>query len=318
MATAVRKVGHEQRLGLVEHLDELRTRLIVSLAVVVAAFAVCFWQNHALLRIVNAPLASQTQKQVRAGHGPLGASYTDQQNTRLLATQLATLVATLERPGSGASPSARVSLRTITPRLRRAVHRLSAPPQGDKPVTLGIGEPFTTTIGVTLLFALILSLPMLLYQLYAFFIPALRPEQQRQARPMLLAVPALFIAGVLFAYYVVLPAAVHFFENFNSSQFNVLVQASQYYHFAAMTILAMGLLFQVPVAILIATRAEIVTPKQLRHNRRYAILACVAIAALLPGDVTTMLLETVPLYILFEASLVLATIADHRRARQAR
>jgi sec-independent protein translocase protein TatC len=315
MAVALRKLGHEEELGLVDHLDELRSRLIVSLAVVAAAFAVCLWQNHALLHIVNKPLAAQTQKQVRAGNGPLGATYTDQQNTRTVATQLAAVVAALTRPGSGASPATRARLRTISPRLQGAIKRLSAPPQGDKPVTLGIGEPFTTTIGITLIFALILSLPMILYQLYAFFIPALNPEQQRVTRPTLLAVPGLFITGILFGYFVVLPAAIRFFENFNSGQFNVLVQASQYYHFAAMTVLAMGLLFQVPVAILLAIRAEIVTARQLRHNRRYAILACVAIAALLPGDATTMLLETVPLYVLFEASLVLATIAERRRTR---
>ena len=313
MAIAVKKVGHHEKLGLVEHLDELRSRLIVSLAVVVAAFAVCLWQNHALLHLVNKPLATQTQKQVRAGHGPLGAAYTNQQNTRALATQLAAVVGTLARPGSGASGTTRASLRAITPALRRDIRRLSTPPQGDKPVTLGIGEPFTTTIGITLIFALIFSMPVLLYELYAFLIPALDPRQQKITRPVLLAVPGLFVAGVLFGYFVVLPAAVRFFENFNASEFNVLVQASQYYHFAAMTVLAMGLLFQIPVAIIAATRAEIVTARQLRHNRRYAILACVAIAALLPGDVTTMLLETIPLYLLFEASLLLATIAEHRR-----
>jgi sec-independent protein translocase protein TatC len=317
MAVAVKKLGHEDRLSLVEHLDELRTRIIVSLVVVVAAFGVCFWQNHALLHLVNEPLASQTQKQVRAGHGPIGAAYADQQNTRTVATQLAAVIDTLERPGSGASSATRASLHAIGPRLNRAVIRLSAPPQGDKPVTLGIGEPFATTIGITLIFALILSLPMILYQLYAFLIPTFSPEQQRVATPMLLAIPGLFVAGVLFGYLVVLPAAIRFFENFNSGQFNVLVQASQYYHFAATTVLAMGLLFQVPVAILAATRAEIVTARQLRHNRRYAALACAAIAALLPGDATTMLLETVPLYLLFEASLILATIAERRRARAA-
>ena len=95
------------------------------------------------------------------------------------------------------------------------------------------------------------------------------------------------------------------------------MQASQYYHFAAMTVLAMGLLFQIPVAILLATRAEIVTARTLRHNRRYAVLACAAIAALLPGDVTTMLLETVPLYLLFEVSLALASVAEYRRRRAA-
>lgn len=318
MAIAVRRIGHEEQIGLVDHLEELRRRLIVSLAVLGAAFAVCLWQNHALLHLVNKPLASQTQKQVRAGHGPLGASYTNQLETRAVATTLAGLLGALERPHSGASAAARASLRAIAPRLRRTIGDLSAPPQGDKPVTLGIGEPFTTTIGITLIFALILSLPVLLYQLYAYLIPAVEPRHQRVARPLLLAVPGLFVAGVLFGYLVVLPAAVRFFENFNASQFNVLVQASQYYHFAAMTVLAMGLLFQIPIAILIATRAEIVTPRQLGRNRRYAILACVAIAALLPGDITTMLLETIPLYLLFEISLVIARIADYRRKRAAR
>jgi sec-independent protein translocase protein TatC len=318
MAIAVRRIGHEEQIGLVDHLEELRRRLIVSLAVLGAAFAVCLWQNHALLHLVNKPLASQTQKQVRAGHGPLGASYTNQLETRAVATTLAGLLGALERPHSGASAATRASLRAIAPKLRRTIGDLSAPPQGDKPVTLGIGEPFTTTIGITLIFALILSLPVLLYQLYAYLIPAVEPRHQRVARPLLLAVPGLFVAGVLFGYLVVLPAAVRFFENFNASQFNVLVQASQYYHFAAMTVLAMGLLFQIPIAILIATRAEIVTPRQLGRNRRYAILACVAIAALLPGDITTMLLETIPLYLLFEISLVIARIADYRRNRAAR
>jgi len=318
MAIAVKRARHDQELGIVEHLDELRSRLIVSLAVLAAAFAVCLWQNHALLHVVNAPLAAQTQKQVRAGHGPLGAAYVNQSNTRAVASELSALVGSLAKPGSGASAATRATLRTIAPSLARTLRSLSRPPQGDKPVTLGIGEPFTTTIGITLIFALILSLPILLYQLYAYLIPAVEPGRQRVARPMLLAVPGLFVAGVTFGYFVVLPAAVRFFENFNSSEFNVLVQASQYYHFAAMTVLAMGLLFQIPIAILIATRAEIVTTRTLRRNRRYAVLACAGVAAVLPGDLTTMLLETIPLYLLFEISLALARIADHRRRRRDR
>ncbi|HLL91475.1 MAG TPA: twin-arginine translocase subunit TatC, partial [Solirubrobacteraceae bacterium] len=134
-----------------------------------------------------------------------------------------------------------------------------------------------------------------------------------------LAIPFLFVTGVAFGYFVVLPAAVRFFQNFNSGEFNVLVQASQYYHFAAVILLAMGLVFQVPVGVIAATRAGVVTPKQLRHNRRYAILACGAVAAFLPGDAITLLLETVPLYLLFEVSVLLAGLADGRaRRRQAR
>jgi sec-independent protein translocase protein TatC len=115
---------------------------------------------------------------------------------------------------------------------------------------------------------------------------------------------------VVFGYFVVLPAAVRFFVNFNSNEFNVLVQASQFYGFAATVLLSMGLIFQVPVAILAATRAGIVTPGQLRKGRRYAILACAAVAALLPGDAITLVLETVPLYVLYEASILVASLVE--------
>ena len=149
-------------------------------------------------------------------------------------------------------------------------------------------------------------------------LPAFSPSQQRLATPSMLAIPLLFAAGVLFGYFVVLPAAVRFFQNFNSNEFNVLVQANQYYHFAAVTLLAMGLLFQVPVGILAATRAGVVSVRQLRHNRRYALLACGLVAAFLPGDAVTLVLETVPLYLLFEVSLLLAAIGERRAARRAR
>ncbi len=316
MAVAVASIGHEDRLKVVDHLEELRGRLIVSLAALAVAFGFCMWQNHALLQIINKPLAGQTQKQVRAGNGPLGATYTVQRSARTVATQLQLVVSTLERPGSGATPATRASLQGVSPRLQGAIARLSKPPEGNKPVTLGIGEPFTTTLGIALIFAFILALPVILYELYGFLLPAFSPEQQRLATPLMLAIPFLFVTGVAFGYFVVLPSALRFFQNFNSGEFNVLVQANQYYHFAAVTLLAMGLVFQVPVGMLAATRAGVVTPRQLRHNRRYAILACGAVAALLPGDAITLVLETVPLYLLFELSLLLATILERRQRRR--
>jgi sec-independent protein translocase protein TatC len=316
MAVAVGRIGHDQRLSVVDHLEELRTRLIVCLATVAVAFGLCVWQNHALLNLINAPLTHQTQKQVKAGNGPLGSTYTVQQSTRNLAAELQVVVSALARPGSGASPATRAALAPVAPALRSTIARLSAPPQGDKPVTLGIGEPFTTTLGIAFIFALVLSLPVLLYQVYGFVLPAFSPEQQRVATPLMLAIPFLFAAGVVFGYFVVLPGAVRFFQNFNSEQFNVLVQASPYYHFAAVVLVAMGLVFQVPVGVLAATRAGIVTTAQLRRNRRYAILACGAVAALLPGDAVTLVLETVPLYLLFELSVLVARIIDAREQRR--
>ncbi|HUA73574.1 MAG TPA: twin-arginine translocase subunit TatC [Solirubrobacteraceae bacterium] len=312
MAVASARIGHEDRLSLVDHLSELRGRLIVSLAALAVAFGLCMWQNHALLSFINKPLSTQTQKQVKKGNGPLGATYAVQQSARTVATQLRVLTGALDRPGSGVSPATRAALAGVDPQLQRAIKGLSKPPEGNKPVTLGIGEPFATTIGVALIFAFILALPIILYELYGFLLPAFSPPQQRVANSLVMSIPLLFVAGVAFGYFVVLPAAVRFFQNFNSGEFNVLVQANQYYHFAAVTLLAMGLVFQIPVAILAATRAQVVTPKQLRQNRRYAVLACGAVAAFLPGDAITLVLETVPLYLLFELSLLLASFAERR------
>ena len=309
-----RPIGNEERLSVVGHLDELRTRLIISLLTLAVAFGICFWQNTKVLRLIDRPLAHQTQQQVRAGHGPLGATYKVQRSARDIATQLDTVVGLLGTQSR--QPAVTASLAQVQHNLAHDVSQLSAAPTGDRPVTLGIGEPFTTTVTVTAIFALVLSLPLILLQVYGFLMPAFEPEQRRRMLPVTLAIPVLFAAGVAFGYAVVLPSALHFFQNFNSSEFNVLVQASQYYKFAATTLLAMGLLFQVPVAIFAVTRAGIVTPRQLRSKRRYAILACGLVAAVLPGSAVTMLLETVPLYLLFEASVMLASISERRRGAE--
>ncbi|HLH66778.1 MAG TPA: twin-arginine translocase subunit TatC [Solirubrobacteraceae bacterium] len=308
----LRAAGHGETMSLVAHLDELRTRIIVSLLALGVAFGLCFWQNARLLSLIDRPLSQQTQAQVRAGDGPLGATYEVQRSARDIALSLQTVVAATARAKPPLlSPAA---LGDLTRSLSADVRRLSAAPRGDRPVTLGIGEPFTTTVTVSLVLALILAAPVLLWQAWAFIAPALEPSVRRRVRPLLPAVPALFVAGVAFGYLAVLPAAVRFFENFNSSRFNVLVQAAPYYRFAAMTLLAMGVIFELPIAILAVTRAGVVSVARLRRSRRWAVGACAAVAALLPGDAVTMLLETVPLYLLFELSLLIAAIADRRAA----
>jgi sec-independent protein translocase protein TatC len=311
----IRPVSHDAQLSVVDHLDELRSRLIISLLAIVVAFGLCFWQNHQILRLVNQPLAHNTQQQVRAGHGPLGATYHVQLSARDVAKQLGVVVGALRaQPQSAATQS---SLAQVQKSLGRDVKSLSAAPEGDRPVTLGIGEPFTATLTVTLIFALILALPVVLLQTYGFFMPAFDAHLRRRMLPVALAIPALFAAGVTFGYAVVLPASLHFFQNFNSGEFNVLVQANQYYKFAATVLLAMGLLFQVPVAIIAVTRAGLVTPAQLRRHRRWAVLACCLVAAILPGDAITMLLETLPLYGLFELSVMIAAVGESRGRKRA-
>jgi sec-independent protein translocase protein TatC len=316
MASAIRTVGHQDRLSLVDHLDELRTRLLISALALAIAFGVCFWQNHALLNFVNKPFAKETVAQAQKGNGPQGQTYLAQQGVLAVAGDTEALARALSSPSSGLPAATRAQLAAAIPRLRADVARIPKVPPANKPVTLGIGEPLTTTLSVTLYFAVLLALPVILFELYGFVLPAFSPRERRAVLPLLVAIPFLFAIGVVFGYYVVLPAAVRFLLNFNSEQFNVLVQGNQYYKFAATTLLAMGLIFQVPVAILATVRAGIVTPAQLRRGRRYAIVACAAIAALLPGDVTTMLLETIPLYVLYEASILLASFVTRRERRR--
>ena len=313
MATAIRPIGHEDRLSLVDHLDELRTRLIVSAVVLAVAFGVCLWQNHGLLHIINKPLQAQTKKQVSRGQGTVGQSVLAQQAVLRVARDTQAALALLAAPSSGLSPATRAQLHGLVASLGTDVRKLPRNPPGDNPVTLGVGEPFTTTLTVALYFAVLFAAPLILYELYGFVLPALNQTERRVAAPLLLAIPLLFAAGVLFGYFVVLPAAVRFFVNFNSGEFNVLVQASQFYKFAATVLIAMGLIFQVPVTILGATRLGIVTPRQLRRNRRFAIVACAVVAAFLPGDAVTLVLETVPLYLLYEASILVASFAGRAK-----
>jgi sec-independent protein translocase protein TatC len=134
----------------------------------------------------------------------------------------------------------------------------------------------------------------------------------------MLGVPFLFIGGVIFGYFMVLPPAIRFLQNFNSESFDVLIQAQPYYKFVIMLLAAMGLLFQIPVGILALTRVGIVTTRQLRKNRRYAILTIAVIAMLLPGqDPVTMTMMMVPMYVLFEGSILLSWLMDRRDRRRA-
>lgn len=235
----LKPISHEDQVSLVDHLGELRERLVVSIAAFGVAFALCFWQSDRLLELASGPLP--------AGHERL--------------------------------------------------------------ITFGVTEPFTTTLTVSAYGALILALPVVLYQAYAFLLPAFSKQSQRAILPLLLLIPVLFLAGVAFGYFVVLPAATSFLLNFNDTQFNIQVRASEYYSFFGTTLLACGAVFQVPVGILAVTRLGIVSVDQLKSNRRYAYLACSIVAAALPGvDPVSMIIETVPLILLYELSIVLARI----------
>jgi sec-independent protein translocase protein TatC len=308
----LRPVGHEDRLSLVEHLTELRTRLVVCLAAFLVCFGVAFWQNSALLHIMNRPL----EISAFSSSDPLtkAASFNDQQKKYYLQTAAVSRALAADK---GLSATTRRELAALA---KTAATTAAATPKatGKRPVTLGVGEPFTATFKVVAYAALLLSMPLLLYQAYAFILPAFSPREREVAFPLMLMVPFLFIAGVVFAYYMVLPPAIKFLQGFNNDSYDILLQAKDFYGFEVMILAAMGALFQVPVGILAATRIGLVTPRQLRQNRRYAIVIIAVIAMLLPGqDPVTMLMLMAPLVVLYELSILLASMLERRLARAA-
>ena len=238
----IRPISHEDRLSVVDHLDELRSRLIFCVVAFCVAWAFTGWQNHLVLEIMNSPLP------------------TDDAGNQV------------------------------------------------KPITLGPAEGFSTTLMNAAYFALIIAAPVILYELYAFVLPAFSPAERRVATPLLILVPILFIAGVVFCYFVVLTPALDFLLNFNSDEFNTQVRAKDYYSFVSLIMLAMGLGFQIPVGVLAACKLGVTSAEKLRRSRRYAIVAIVILASLLPTlDPVTLILESIPFYALYELSILLAS-----------
>jgi sec-independent protein translocase protein TatC len=314
MATAVRSIGHDDRLSLVEHLDELRTRLIVCVAALAVCFAFCAWQNGRILDIVNVPLENTAFKKDGKSKDPFEQTATFQQEVKGFAGTVGDFARATRRTDD-------LALRAQADRLERAARSLASavpPRQAKRPVTLGVGEPFTQTIRLAGYAALLLALPLILYQIYAFVLPAFSPREKEVAVPLMLAVPFLFVAGVLFAYFAVLPSAVDFLQNFNDDQYDILLQAKDYYKFSISVLIAMGLAFQVPIGMIAITRIGIVSVAQLRKNRRYAIIIIAVAAMVLPGqDPVTMLLIMVPMFLLYEGSILVAALLDRRSERAA-
>ena len=239
-----RRLQHGQGAELVDHLDELRSRLVISLIGVGAAFGVAYYEHQRLVRWLESPLP---------GHKKL--------------------------------------------------------------VTYGVAEPFLTSLQVSFAAGIALALPIVLWQLWSFLAPAVEPHAQRAVAYCVAFATGLFALGIAFGYRVALPAALEFLTNYDSSIYDIQIRAREYISFAVAVLIAVGVVFELPAVIVTLARLGIVKSRWLRSNRRigYAIVAVLAVA--LPGvDPVTTTLETVPLFVLFEASIWLAVVAERRRA----
>jgi sec-independent protein translocase protein TatC len=251
MKFRVKRVEHDEEVTVVEHLDELRNRLLISLLCLGVAFSLAFWRHADIIRLLI--------RQVPKSHN------------------------------------------------------------GDqiKLVILGVGEQFKIAVTVSFWAAVIVALPVLFYQLYAYVIPAFNPDRSARTWPLLVLVPSLFIIGAIFSYLVVIPAAGSFLLGFDSELYNVQPRALDWYEFCVTMMLAMGIIFELPAAVLLLTKVGLVTSRMMRHYRRHAIVALAVLAAALPGvDPVSMIMELLPLLVLYEFSIVLARLAERRDAAE--
>ena len=239
----LRRLGYGERAELVDHLGELRRRVLISALALVAGSAVAFAFHDHLLHLLNAPL----------------------------------------------------------------------PADRAKPITLGVTEPFMTSLKVSVYAGFALALPVVLWQLWGFLAPAVDPRARRAVVVLVTAATGLFAAGLAFAYAVVLPAAVRFLTTFDSNLYEIQIRASEYYSFVSLSLLAVALVFEMPVVVLGLVRFSLLSAARLRRNRRIGYAAMATLAVLLPGvDPVTTLIMTVPLIGLFEASVWLATVFERR------
>jgi sec-independent protein translocase protein TatC len=243
-----RRVTPDEQIDLVDHLDELRSRIIIVLAVLAVAMSVLFWKSGEILHFLSQPI----RVQIPHWQGFLVLSPLDQ---------------------------------------------------------------IMTSISIAIYGALIITLPVLTYQLYAFVLPAFPEEHHKHIKPMVWSVPILFLVGVVFAWYLVVPPAFDFLINFNQDQFNVQLRAKEYIQFVLLTLLAMGLVFEMPMVMMTLGRLGVVSSAMMKRHWRISIVALAVLAMLLPGvDPISYIVEFVPLLCLYAVSYVVVRVVERSAA----
>jgi sec-independent protein translocase protein TatC len=240
------RLPREEEATLVEHLDELRGRILVSVAAVAVATAVAFAFHNRVLDWLAQPL----------------------------------------------------------------------PPDHRHLAAFSVTEPFSVSLAVSLYAGLLFALPVILWQLWTFLAPALDSAAER--RILLLAAFGLVLgaAGLAFGYGILLPRAIHWLTNYDTTNFHLLIRASTYYSFIVTVLLGVVCVFETPLVVLALVNLGVLSSRTLRRNRRKGYFLTAVVALALPGpDPVTTLLELLPMWALFEGSIWLAALAERRAAR---
>lgn len=181
------------------------------------------------------------------------------------------------------------------------------------------GDGFSIMLQTAIILGIVLALPVIVYQVWLFLSPALHKHEKRVVVPVILGAVFLFICGAALAWYFVLPMTLRFLSGLGDEAFDQMITASEYFGFVSSMVLAMGAVFELPIAILLLSAFGLVTPQFLSKFRRHAIVGSYVVAAFItPGDLfVTSLALMVPLYFLYELSVVLSWLVYRRRQRRA-
>ena len=202
---------------------------------------------------------------------------------------------------------------------RRLIHALELVlPVGKRHLTtFTIGEPFMTSIWLSIYAGFLLALPVILWQAWAFFLPAFDPGHERMLRIFVVISGVLLAVGIVFGYYVALPAASHFLANYDDTEYQGFIRARDFIGFAAKVLVAMAIVFQLPLFVVGLTRIGILSTRKLRRSRRVGYFAVCCVGVALPGvDPVTTIIETVPLLVLYEASIWASVLLERRSERR--
>ena len=243
MRVLPRRLRHGEEASLVEHLEELRSRLIICLIALAAAFVVTYTFHGRILHWLNQPLPAD--------------------------------------------------------------HR--------RPYTFSPIEPFTTSIWVALWAAFLLALPIIFWQVWSFFAPAIEESHQRSMIVLAAFSGVLAFTGLAFGYWVLLPPAIHFLTSYDQAHYTIIIQARPYYRFVAFVLLGVALAFEVPVFVLGLVRLRILSAARLRRTWRMGLFIMVVIGVALPGvDPISTILSVIPLVLLYLLSIALASFLEPR------
>jgi len=202
----------------------------------------------------------------------------------------------------------------------RLIHalELTLPPGKRQLTTLTLGEPFMTAMWISVYAGFLLALPVIIWQAWAFFLPAFEPQHERMLRIFVVISTVLLAVGVGFGYEIALPAAAHYLSNYANHDYHTLIRARDFIGFAAKVLVAMAIVFELPLFVIGLTRMGILQTRTLRRSRRvgYFVVCCIGVA--LPGvDPVTTIMETIPLLVLYEASIWACVLLEKRANRRA-